>query len=85
MDVVTVNGVRFFYTYYRDVKFSTVSELEDAKIPTLVKLIKYIKYIYASRGFNIVSIAVDNTFEPLTSSSLILTSTCVQQTSTNRL
>ena len=65
MDVVTVNGVRFFDTYSRDIKFSTVSEIEDAKIPTLVKLLKYIKCIYAARGFNIVSIAADNAFEPM--------------------
>ena len=54
-----------FLTYSRDIKFFMASEILYAKIPTIVKLITTIKYIYATRGFMIVYITADNAFEPV--------------------
>ena len=65
IDVVKVNEVRFLDTYSRVVKFCTASEIHDTEIPTLITILKTIKAIYQVRGFNIISIAVDNAFEPM--------------------
>ena len=65
MDVVKINNVRFFVTYSRNVKFCTATALQDASIPTLVKILTTIKAIYAVRKFNITYAAADNAFMPM--------------------
>ena len=62
MDMVNINKVRFFVTYSRDVKFSTATALQDASIPTIVKILTTIKAIYAVRQFNVTYAAADNAF-----------------------
>ena len=65
IDVVKVNEVRFLDIYSRVVKFCTASEIHDEEIPTLIVILKTVKAIYQVRGFNIIAIAADNTFEPM--------------------
>ena len=44
MDVVKINN--FFVTYASTVKFCTATQLKDAAIPTLTKIISTIKALY---------------------------------------
>ena len=65
MDVVKINIICFFATYNHAIKFSTASELEDARIPTLLKLLATMKSIYSVWGFRITAVVVDNVFTPM--------------------
>ena len=65
IDVVKVNKVRFLISYSREFKFATSTELENAKIPTIVQILDIIKVIYFARGFAVMAIAADNTFESM--------------------
>ena len=63
--MVKVNKVRFLISYSRDIKFATSTELENARIPTIVKILGIIKVIYFAQGFVVMAIAANNAFEPM--------------------
>ena len=62
-DYMFVNGVPFFNTYNRDIKFVT-SRQQDPKTDLTMQAMKSIKAKYAKRGYKIVKLRVDQQFEP---------------------
>ena len=58
-----VNGVPFFNTYSRGIRFIT-SRQQDPKTDLTMQSIKLIKDYYVKRGFNIVELRSDQQFEP---------------------
>ncbi len=65
IDVFFVNKVPFFLTLSRKICFSTVTHLENRKIPTIYKALKLIFMYYLQKGFQIMTITADNEFAPL--------------------
>ena len=63
--MVKIYDIYYFITYSRVIKLSTASELEDAKIPTLVKILATIKAIHTVQGFIIIVVVVYNAFVPM--------------------
>ena len=65
IDIMFVNSVAFLLTTSRNLKFGTVEALENRQVPTIVRKLKTIEWLYHQRGFRIVSILADPEFEPL--------------------
>ena len=65
IDVFFVNNVPFFLTLSRKICFSTITHLENRKIPTIYKAFKSIFMYYLQKGFQIMTITADNEFAPL--------------------
>ena len=58
-----VNGVPFFNTFSRDIRFIT-SRQQDPKTDLTMQTMKSIKAYYAKRGLKIVELRADQKFKP---------------------
>ena len=64
-DIMFVNGTAFFITVSRNVRFGTVEPIKDMKQPTIVKVIKNVRDIYAQGAFKVTWMLMDGQFEPM--------------------
>ena len=60
--VATLNSIKFLVTYSKYIKLCTDTEMTEAHIPVLVKLLTTVISIYRSRVFRIGTITADNIF-----------------------
>jgi hypothetical protein len=65
IDVMKVNGIPFFMSVSRNIKFGTAEVLKNQLAGTLLKYVRTIVNLYHRRGFHVVMILGDGQFETL--------------------
>ena len=60
-----MNGIRFFLTQSRHIRFNTSQTVRSATSSSLGGYIKKVVGVYMQRGFRIVDMQMDGQFEPL--------------------
>ena len=58
-----VNGIRFFISSSRHIKFITAEHIKNGKEETLFLSIAKIRWLYLQRGFNVSAILLDGEFK----------------------
>ena len=64
-DIMWINGIRFFFTKSRPVRFITSQAVRNATALSLGGYINKVVGVYMTRGFRIVEMQMDGQFEPL--------------------
>lgn len=64
-DIMFVNGLPFFVTISRNIKFCTAQLLPDQKEKTLVGAVRGVRATYMKRGFHVEAMFMDGQFEPI--------------------
>jgi hypothetical protein len=64
-DIMFVNGIPFFMTISRNIKFGTAEMLKTQHNKTILAAIKQVKSVYMKRGFKIKHMLMDGQFESL--------------------
>lgn len=64
-DIMYVNGVAFFVTVSRNIKFGTAEMILNKSNKTLLTAIKQVRKTYKQRGFRITHLLIDGEFESL--------------------
>jgi hypothetical protein len=67
IDIMFVNGLAFFVSPYRKVKFTMVEYIPRRLHPILVKYLKQVFYVYTTHGFKVEAALMDREFECLRS------------------
>ena len=57
------NGIRFFISMSRHIKFITIEHIPNAKDETLLNCIMQIKKLFAFRGFKVSNFLLDGQFK----------------------
>ena len=63
MDIIFVNGIMFFITISSNMRFGTVQPIKDMRQPTIIKVIKNVRDIYAEGAFKVMWLLMDGPFE----------------------
>jgi hypothetical protein len=64
-DIMKVNGIPFFMTISRHIKFGSAGKLDSMENSMILKHFKLVIGVYAIRGFKVTVIMADNQFESL--------------------
>ena len=65
IDIMYVNKIAFFVTISRDIRFATSEMIPDARVNTIMKVIKHVLNVYKTRDFKVTHILADGQFEHL--------------------
>jgi hypothetical protein len=65
VDVMHVNRIPFLVTVSKHIRFATMQEMQNRKIPSLLKAIRATVSVYKQRGFRVKWALMDNEFEPV--------------------
>ena len=63
--IVFVNGIAFFVTVSRNVRYRTVEPIKDMKQPTIIKAVKNVRDIYTQGAFKVTWMLMDRQFKPM--------------------
>ena len=64
-DIMHINGIPFFFTVSRHIKFGTIEPLVSRRQEVLINAIKAVAQIYHRGGFQVMQALMDGEFEPL--------------------
>jgi hypothetical protein len=64
-DIMFVNGIPFFVTISRNIKFGTAEMIQNQQAKTILTAINQVKATYVKRGFNITTLLMDGQFDSL--------------------
>ena len=65
IDVMKINGIPFFNTISRHIKFGSSGKLDNLQNSTIVSHLKIIMNVYCVRGFRVTIVLADNQFESM--------------------
>ena len=65
IDVMKINGIPFFNTISRHIRFGSAGKLDNLKDSTIISHLRVIMGVYTVRGFRVTIILADNQFESM--------------------